>query len=243
MISIITELKGTYCAESYSFKGAYVYLTIVNFASLSIILSALFVYLAVFHNEWKHGNIRAHGMFWCVKGPIMVIFYFGDILLSILETVKVIKGTDGSQSSDGLAWPAAAVKNGLEVILICTVMCVDIFLMAKYFGPQDAVTKHIEEDLPRMTGWMALVDGYLSYLPEFFHNLLFCGVDSYRLARKRMEIRARRKREMYSTSNSSTHALSPVLGKDEQAAPSSPTAATYEEHPPMSGSGYRPIQS
>lgn len=142
----------------------------------------------------------------------MFIFYFGDILLSILETLNVIKGTDGTHSSDGLAWPAAAVKNGLEVILICAVMTVTMIFMHKFFGPQDAVTKHVEEDTPRMTGWMAIFDGYLSYLPEFFYQLLCCGVDSYRLAKKRVELRARRKREMYATEgNASTHALSPVL--------------------------------
>lgn len=210
-MSIFAELKGRYCDGSYSFKGAYVYLTIINFAALSLILSALFIYLAVFDKEWKRGKISAHGMFWCVKGPIMFIFYFGDILLTILETVHVIKGTDGTHSSDGLAWPAEAVKNGLEVIIICAVMTVATLLMTKYFGPQDAVTKHHEEDVPRMTGWMALVDGYLSYLPEFFYNVLCCGVGSYKLARKRIEMRARRKREMYSVGNSSTHALSPVL--------------------------------
>ncbi|KAI9314942.1 organic solute transporter Ostalpha-domain-containing protein [Dichotomocladium elegans] len=216
LASIASEAKGYYCAETYNFHGAYVYLTIINFTSLSIILAALFTYLAVFEEEWKRGNITAHGMFWCVKGPIMIIFYFGDILLSILETKDVIKGTDGTQSGDDLAWPSAAVKNGVYVIIICTVMVVVSFMMLKYFGPQDAVLKHMEDDAPRMSGWMALVDGYLSYLPEFFHKVLLCGVDSYRLARKRAKLRARRRREMYTVGNNSTHALAPVISEDKR---------------------------
>ncbi|CDS06697.1 hypothetical protein LRAMOSA09224 [Lichtheimia ramosa] len=235
LVSIITEVKGYYCGESYSFHGAYVYLTIINFTSLSIILSALFVYLAVFHDQWQQGGIRAHGMFWCVKGPIMCIFYFGEILLTILETVGVIKGTDGTHSSDGLAWPSAAVKNGLYVIIICAVMCVASFLMLRFFGPQDALVKHEEEDAPRMSGWTALVDGYLSYLPEFFHHVLLCGVDSYRLARKRAELRSRRKnKDIYSAvDNGSQHALSSVMHENKESSnettPYSPSTA-YNHH-------------
>ncbi|KAG0175383.1 hypothetical protein DFQ28_000941 [Apophysomyces sp. BC1034] len=210
-ISIFAELKGRYCPGSYNFHGAHVYLVIINFCSLSVILTALFTYLAVFDKEWKRGKIPAHGMFWCVKGPIMVIFYFGEILLSILETVHVIKGTDGSHSKDGIAWPPQAVKNGLYVIIICVVMCVVVFLMAKYFGPQDAVTKHHmegeDEEGKKMSPWMAFVDGYLWYIPMFFYSVLCCGVDSYRLVKKRVELKARKKRGEVTVGDTSQHLL------------------------------------
>ncbi|KAG2227023.1 hypothetical protein INT45_006430 [Circinella minor] len=206
LISIISSVKGYYCGESYSFHGAYVYLTIINFILLSLILSALFTYLAIFHNEWKRGQISAHGMFWCVKGPVMAIFYFGDVLLSILKTCNVIKGTDGTQSSDGLAWPASAVKNGLDVIIICVTMMIASCLMYKYFGPQDQIRK--KGDTPRITGWKAFVDAYVTYIPEFFRNILCCGLDSYRLARKRAELRQRKKDGLYTADDSSANALS-----------------------------------
>ncbi|KAI8147452.1 organic solute transporter Ostalpha-domain-containing protein [Fennellomyces sp. T-0311] len=213
LISIISEVKGYYCGESYSFHGAHVYLVIINFTSLSIILSALFVYLAVFHNEWKRGQIPAHGMFWSIKGPVMAIFYIGDILLSGLETAEIIKGTDGTHSSDGLAWPSAAVKNGIYVIIVCVVMVVDVFLMGKFFGPQPEIKENHGEQ--RVSGWTAFVDGYLAYIPEFFKNLVCCGADSYRLARKRMELRARKKNQMYTNDNGSANALSPALGESK----------------------------
>ncbi|ORY03292.1 hypothetical protein K493DRAFT_276662 [Basidiobolus meristosporus CBS 931.73] len=202
-ISIFAELRGYYCEGKYNFHGAYVYLTIINFVSLSVILSALFTYLAVFHEEWKRGKIRAHGMFWCVKGPIMFIFYVGDILLTILTTAEVIKGTDGSNSSDSIAWPAAAVKNGLYVIIICVVMAFVIILMAKYYGPQDMIAKHASGELSteRMTPLKAITDGYITYIPEFLYGILCCGVDSCRLARKRAELRSRKKQEMNSGGN------------------------------------------
>lgn len=116
-VSIFTELKGRYCADSFSFKGAHVYLTIVNFIALSLIISTLFTYLAVYKDEWKRARISAHGFFWCVKGPIMINFYIGSLLLSGLAYKGVLHGTDGSHSSDGLAWSAEAVRNGLEVII------------------------------------------------------------------------------------------------------------------------------
>ena len=141
-----------------------------------------------------------------VKGPVMAIFYFGDILLSILKTCNVIKGTDGTQSSDGLAWPASAVKNGLDVIIICVTMMIASCLMYKYFGPQDQIRK--KGDTPRITGWKAFVDAYVTYIPEFFRNILCCGLDSYRLARKRAELRQRKKDGLYTADDSSDNALS-----------------------------------
>ncbi|KAF7728328.1 hypothetical protein EC973_006269 [Apophysomyces ossiformis] len=141
----------------------------------------------------------------------MVIFYFGEILLSILETVHVIKGTDGTHSTDGIAWPAEAVKNGLYVIIICVVMAVVVFLMAKFFGPQDAVTKYHmegeEEGGRKMSPWMAFVDGYLWYIPMFLYSVLCCGVDSYRLAKKRVELKARKKRGEITMGDTNQHLL------------------------------------
>ncbi|KAI7864945.1 organic solute transporter Ostalpha-domain-containing protein, partial [Spinellus fusiger] len=195
LISIISSVKGYYCPESYNLHGAHVYLVIVNFASLSLILTALFTYLAVFDEEWKRGKIKAHGMFWCVKGPIMIIFYFGELLLSGLTMAGIIHGTTGETSSDGIAWPASAVKQGIFVILVCTVMCVVSFLMARYFGPDETPAPSLDPDTKRMGVGMALVDAYLGYIPEFLYNVLCCGFDSYRLVRKRVELQARKRHE------------------------------------------------
>ncbi|KAI9487330.1 MAG: organic solute transporter Ostalpha-domain-containing protein [Benjaminiella poitrasii] len=193
-ISIFAELRGRYCDGSYSFKGAYVYLTIINFASLSVILTALFTYLDVFHREWKRGRVPAHGMFWCVKGPIMIIFYIGEMLLTILTTCNVIKGTDGTHGS--IAWPADAVKNGLYVIIICVVMTIDSFMMLRFFGPKDNIANAARTgQVKKMSYSRAFVDGYLAYIPEFLYNVLCCGVDSYRLMRKRRALKKRKQNQ------------------------------------------------
>jgi hypothetical protein len=197
-ISIFAELKGRYCEGAYSFKGAYVYLTIINFVSLSVILTALFTYLDVYHREWLRGKVKAHGMFWCVKGPIMVNFYFGDILLSILTTTGVITGS----TSGSIEWPADAVKNGIDVIIICAVMMVDSFLMFRFFGPADNIQSAGKNgQVNKMTAWKAFVDGYLAYIPEFIHATLCCGVDSYRLAKKRRALKKKKKLEALNGNN------------------------------------------
>ncbi|EIE78195.1 hypothetical protein RO3G_02899 [Rhizopus delemar RA 99-880] len=193
-MSIFAELKGRYCEGSYNFHGAYVYLTIINFISLSIILTALFTYLDVFHSEWERGKIKAHGMFWCVKGPIMVIFYFGEILLTILTTVGVIKGTDGSHGS--IAWPADAVKNGIHVIIVCVVMVVVSGMMSKFFGPADNIQAAIAAGQQKKKGaFGAFTDGYLAYIPEFLYKVICCGVDSVHLMKKRKALRKKKKEQ------------------------------------------------
>ncbi|SAM05042.1 hypothetical protein [Absidia glauca] len=212
-MSIFTELKGRYCADSFSFKGAHVYLTIINFLALSLIISALFTYLAVYKDEWKRARISAHGFFWCVKGPIMINFYIGSLLLSGLAYEGVIHGTDGSHSSDGLAWSAEAVRNGLEVIIDCVVMTVFMGLMTIYFGPKDSIDRGIanqthvqhnehyyndESDLKRfekLSFGAAFFDAYINYIPEFLINVFTCGKDSTRLAKKRARMRQEKKLE------------------------------------------------
>jgi hypothetical protein len=242
-ISIFAELKGRYCAEVYSVKGAYLWLTVINFASLSIILTALFTYLAVFGPEYKRGHIPAHGMFWCVKGPIMIIFYVGEILLSLLVTFHVIKGTDGSASHDGTAWTAQAVRFGIYVLLVCFVMTIVSVLMLKYFGIKSTQHRIMDDTIyldraNKMSVWQAIVDSLLKFIPELFGNILCCGVDSFRLARKRVEMRGRQQRELQMEGDDgSGHPMYPV-SQDEGSQPlnSGPTA-----EPPYNT--YRPSQS
>lgn len=209
-MSIFAQLKGRYCEGVYSFKGAYVYLTIINFFSLSVILTALFTYLDVYHREWKRGNVPAHGMFWCVKGPIMFIFYVGEMLLTILTTAGVIQGTDGSHGS--IAWPADAVKNGLYVIIICVVMFVDCFMMLRFFGPKDNIQNAAKNgQVKKMSYWHAFYDGYISYIPEFFYLVACCGADSFKLMKKRKELKKRKNLEaLNGTNNNLSNSSNPT---------------------------------
>lgn len=175
----------------YNFKGAYVYLTIIDFISLSIILGALFTYLDIYGEEWKRGNIRAHGMFWCVKGPIMVLFYFGEILLTFLTTIKVIKGVEGVDG--GNFWSVDAIKNAIYVTLICFVMLVVSGMMARFFSPQDNIDAAISSgEMKKPNALAAFSDAYIVYIPEFFYKTLCCGADSYRLMKKRKQLKKRR---------------------------------------------------
>ncbi|KAI8640240.1 organic solute transporter Ostalpha-domain-containing protein [Parasitella parasitica] len=188
LVSMFTQIKGVYCDGQLSPHGAYVYLATIQFISLSIILMALFTYLSVFNDEWKEGNIRAHGMFWCVKGPIMVIFYFGDILLAILDYFSVIKDKPAS-TPGGTFWSAAAIKNGYYVLIICVCMAVVAMLMQIYFG-LDAKEYQTEES--EFSYFEALSDGFLAYIPQFLKNVFMCGGDTVVLAKKRLKLRKER---------------------------------------------------
>lgn len=189
LISIFTQIKGVYCDGQFSLHGAYLYLTVIQFISLSIILCALFTYLSIFNNEWKDGNIRAHGMFWCVKGPIMFIFYCGDCLLALLGYMKVIKDKPPS-SPGGTYWTSEAVKNGYYVLIICSCMAVVGILMQIYFG-LDAKEYQTEE--ADMNYFEALSDGFLAYIPQFVKNVFMCGGDTVVLAKKRIRLRKERR--------------------------------------------------
>lgn len=205
IISVITQYKGVYCDGQFNPKGAYIYLSVIQFISLSIILCALFTYLSVYNNEWKQGQIRAHGMFWCVKGPIMVIFYFGDILLAALQYLGLIKDKAPATPS-GTFWPAAAIKNGYYVLIICSCMTVVSILMQIYFG-LDA--KDYKQEDPEMNYFEALADGFLAYIPQFIKNVFNCGGDTVVLAKKRIKLRKERRLsddERDLLSNAASHA-------------------------------------
>ncbi|CAO3617612.1 unnamed protein product [Cunninghamella echinulata] len=200
-ISIFAELKGYYCPDSFSFKGAHVYLTIINFIALSIIISALFVYIATFKQEWSRANISAHGMFWSLKGPIMINFYIGVLLLDGLAYAGVIHGTDGTHSSDGLAWSTENVKNGLEVIVECVVLTGAMLLMTKYFGPNDSINRSLnsinanDQPIEKLSSFGAFCDAYVNYIPEFLRNIFYCGRDTKKLAAKRRRMKKQQKQE------------------------------------------------
>jgi hypothetical protein len=64
----------------------------------------------------------------------MINFYIGTLLLSGLAYNGTLHGTDGSQSSEGIAWSTEAVENGLEVII----------------GNKEIRRKRLELDMPNL---------------------------------------------------------------------------------------------
>ncbi|RUS33087.1 organic solute transporter Ostalpha-domain-containing protein [Jimgerdemannia flammicorona] len=62
LISIITQVRGVYCAESMTFKGFHVYSMILNFCSVNLILAALSIYHSAFHLEWQRAHVNATAM-------------------------------------------------------------------------------------------------------------------------------------------------------------------------------------
>ncbi|KAI8884850.1 hypothetical protein K501DRAFT_332401 [Backusella circina FSU 941] len=209
-IAIATSLHGRYCSGVYSFAGSYVYLVIINFFSLSIILTALFTYLDVYHHEFTEAKVPAHGLFWCVKGPIMANFYLGEVLLTILSTCGVIHGTQGNPATGSIAWPAEAVKNGLEVIVYCVVMTISAVMMLRYFGNNDP---DFNPKAEKLTVKQALFDGYVSYIPEFLSRASGCCSDAKLLRKKRRELKLRKNNSTVSPEKYTYHDVSKLESK------------------------------
>jgi hypothetical protein len=149
---------------------------------------ALFTYLSVFNDEWKEGGIPAHQQFWCVKAPIMIVFYFGDVLLTALVHFKVI--TDRPAENGGTHWTAEAIKNGYYVLLVCTCMLVVSILMQVYFGVND---KEYLVDEAEHNYFEAFTDSFLAYIPQFLKSLFYCGGDTVTLAKKRIKLKKDRR--------------------------------------------------
>ncbi|CAO3648998.1 unnamed protein product [Cunninghamella echinulata] len=140
LISIISQSQGYYCESGFSFRGTHVYLILVNFVSLAIIIITLFIYLATFSKEFKQLQVPSHGMFWTIKLPILIEFYIGSVLLSILKYVAAIKAKKtGNHELDHIR--IEQIKMGLESIITCFVMCVSSFMMLKYYNLDKDISK------------------------------------------------------------------------------------------------------
>jgi hypothetical protein len=120
----------------------------------------------------------------------MVIFYFGDILLAILQYFGLIKDKAPNTPS-GTYWPAAAIKNGYYVLIICICMTVVSILMQIYFGLDEK--EYIVQDPADLNYFEALSDGFLAYIPQFIKNVFNCGGDTVVLAKKRIKLRKERR--------------------------------------------------
>ncbi|KAI9305767.1 hypothetical protein BJ944DRAFT_179416 [Cunninghamella echinulata] len=204
LISLISQSQGYYCESGFNFKGAHVYLVLINFVSLSFIIITLFIYLAVYSKEFKQLQVPSHGMFWTIKLPILIEFYIGSILLSILKYVAVIKAKKtGNHELDHEM--VEQIKMGLESIITCFVMCVSSFMMVKYYNLDRDISKvqhdnGISNNYIELPVWFALMDAYFYYIPEFIRQVYGCGTETYQLARKRRQI-IKNKRKKISTTN------------------------------------------
>lgn len=102
---IITQALGVLCSNSYSPKYAQVYITAIDFISISVALYGLILFYSLTHHELE--GKRPLAKFLCIKGIVMLTFY-QEFVFSALQKYNVIKGTQ--------YWTATNVTDGLSAL-------------------------------------------------------------------------------------------------------------------------------
>ncbi|KAF8961776.1 hypothetical protein BGZ46_001296 [Entomortierella lignicola] len=121
--AVVLEYYGLYCETVYDFHFGMVYLTIIDFISVSVALYCLVLFYQTINTE-----IQDHSpflKFMCVK---MVVFfcYWQTCLLSLFGAIGLLKPDDG--------WTVINVELGISSILICAEMVVFAILHVYSFS-------------------------------------------------------------------------------------------------------------
>ncbi|KAF8574754.1 DUF300-domain-containing protein [Ramaria rubella] len=102
---IITQALGVLCTQSYSPQFAQVYITAIDFISISVALYGLILFYSLTHSELE--GRRPLAKFLCIKGIVMLTFY-QEFVFSTLQKYNVIKATE--------FWTATNVTDGLTAL-------------------------------------------------------------------------------------------------------------------------------
>ncbi|KAF9996144.1 hypothetical protein BGZ80_003450, partial [Entomortierella chlamydospora] len=142
--AVVLQYYGLYCETVYDFHFGMVYITIIDFISVSVALYCLVLFYQTINMEIQDRSPLLK--FMCVK---MVVFfcYWQTCLLSLLGALGVFKPEDG--------WTIINVELGISSILICVEMVVFSILHVYSFSYRPYV-------IPGVTtsAFKSLVDGF-----------------------------------------------------------------------------------
>ncbi|CAO3637926.1 unnamed protein product [Cunninghamella blakesleeana] len=216
IITLILQIQGYNCESSPKNHGAHFYLTIIELISLITVILSLLTYMRVFADEFKQENVPFRGMFWTIKLPIFIVFFVSTVVLSILESAKMIRPI---YSDDGsLLWSANQIKFGIKTFICCFAMFLGSIMMNLYFnldpinttiisssstttlieisGPDNNNNNNEEEMMhlktKKLSPGKAIMDAYFFYIPQFFYHIYQSAIDVCHLIRKRNELRRRK---------------------------------------------------
>ncbi|KAI7820123.1 organic solute transporter Ostalpha-domain-containing protein [Gamsiella multidivaricata] len=144
LAAVVLEYYGLYCETTYDFHFGMVYITIINFISVSIALYCLVLFYQTINVEIQ--EYSPFLKFMCVK---MVVFfcYWQTCLLSLLGALGVFKPEDG--------WSVINVELGISSILICAEMVVFAILHVYSFSYRPYVVPGVTTPLTK-----SLWDGF-----------------------------------------------------------------------------------
>ncbi|KAI8360149.1 organic solute transporter Ostalpha-domain-containing protein, partial [Mortierella sp. GBAus27b] len=144
LAAVILHYNGLYCETTYDWHFGMVYITIINFTSVSIALYCLALFYQTISAEIQdHSPLMK---FLCVK---MVVFfcYWQTVVLSLLGALGFLQGENN--------WTILDVQLGISSILICAEMVVFAILHVYSFSYRPYV---IPEQTTPVT--KSLIDGF-----------------------------------------------------------------------------------
>ncbi|KAF9481499.1 DUF300-domain-containing protein [Pholiota conissans] len=141
---IICEKLEILCeSDGYSWRYASVYLSVIDFISISVALYGLFVFYGLMHEELE--GRRPLAKFLAIKLIVMFTFYQSFVIGAL--NVKVIKAND--------YWTVDNIKDGLDALLICIEMVFFSAFMWWAYTPNEYTRK---SGTPPTSIWKPLWD-------------------------------------------------------------------------------------
>ncbi|CAO3572092.1 unnamed protein product [Mortierella alpina] len=155
--AVVLQYKDLYCETLYSFSFGRIYLTIINFASVTVAMYALVLMYVTIKDEIQ--DKKPFLKFLCIKLIIFIVFY-QTVLLSILGHFEVFEATT--------YWSVLNIELGISALLVCfemvifAILHVYSFSYTPYINPdaKTPVSKSLRDafnpiDLFREIGWAA----------------------------------------------------------------------------------------
>ncbi|KAI8348928.1 organic solute transporter Ostalpha-domain-containing protein [Mortierella sp. GBAus27b] len=121
--AVVLQYKGLYCESSYSFAFGKVYITIINFVSVTVAMYCLVVLYVTIKTEIAEK--KPFLKFLCVKLVIFFCFWQTS-LLSLLGHFNVFKATE--------YWTISNIEIGISAILVCVEMVIFAILHVYSFS-------------------------------------------------------------------------------------------------------------
>ena len=108
LIGIFLFANALYCPENYAFSNGHIYLSFINFVSVSVAMYALIIFYILMEQELK--PYEPFKKFLCVK---LVIFFsfWQSVLIGLVTHFGWVKSTS--------YWTKGNISTGIQALLIC----------------------------------------------------------------------------------------------------------------------------
>ncbi|EUC64468.1 polysaccharide lyase family 1 protein [Rhizoctonia solani AG-3 Rhs1AP] len=160
IIGIICEALHILCQSSWSYKHPSVYLTAVDFVSISVALYGLILFYDLTKHELK--GRRPLAKFLTIKLIVMCTFY-QEFVFDALQNHGIIKATN--------YWTGSNIADGLNALAITIEMVLFAFFMMWAYP----ISEYIRPELPKTSAKRAIMDSlnFGDFIAEIWGSLKF----------------------------------------------------------------------